>query len=93
MDPAASRLAVAGRDAADVAGLHVQEVHLVEGIVGLALALEDHGPAVPAEIALAGPPPLEGQLPHVAQQLLLARGCGTREAEQRERRRGETRNL
>ena len=51
----------AGRDARRVAGLHVHQIDLIEGIAGLALALKDELLAVVRPVALAGAAALDRQ--------------------------------
>ena len=96
MDPAAGGLALAGGKTARLAGFQVEEVHLIKGVAGVALALEDHRPAGGAVVALAGALALEGELADVAEQPGLFatvrrfRGLGP-ETEQSGQRQGDRR--
>ncbi len=65
MDPCASRLPLAGRDAFDVAGIQVHQIDLIERVGRVPFALKHHLASVAAEIALAGAASFERQLTRV----------------------------
>ena len=85
----AGRLAQARRDPFRVAALEIERVDLVEGIAGLAFALEHEALAVGRPVAFAGALALDGQAPDARQEVALfeIRRCGQREEEDGERER------
>ena len=72
----AGRLAVAGRDALGVAGREVERVDLVEGVAGLAFALEDQALAVGRPVAFAGAASLDGEPADARQEIALSQLVG-----------------
>ena len=69
----ARRLADARRDALGIAGRQIEHVDLIEGIAGLALALEHQPLAVRRPVAFAGALAFDGQPPDAAQEIAFLR--------------------
>jgi hypothetical protein len=82
--PGTGRLAGSVRKPPDVAGSEIEEVDLIERIVRLAFALEDHPAAIGTEIPLASPLPGQGQLPRIRQKCVALGGKGKGSKEKKE---------